>query len=631
MGKEIDIRPGSIVGFDNQSYVITNLIDFESVLTKNADTGEARRLLIKELTQPPVKDTSEIKENHSQDLEVLEDDDWKEANRRFSIIRPLVNKPGRTTQMVKAIAKAAGVYYSTVYRWLRSYETHGVISALVPKKKEGGRGKSRISKKANEMIKSIVKKYCENRKRKSLWKMCKDVIDDCKKAKIRPPHPNTIRKWINVYWVELKLDQSEDAKDNRKKNKAIRGSFPGADWSLAVVQLDHSPMDVVIVDDTDREPINRPWITLAIDVFSRMIAGFYISLDPPGTISVGLCIVRAIVPKDKWLAKFNITTPWPVWGKAAKFHVDNAAEFHGKPFEKACKENDIDIDWRPIEEPQYGGHIERLIGTFAEEIHILPGTTFSNIKQRGKYDPDKEAAFTLSELEEWLTVHIVEDYHQRPHKGLNDTSPIKKFEEGIFGTKTKPGRGLPSRIIDEEKLFIDFLPFENRTIQPYGIVWDKVHYYSSALERWINAKEPNGKRKRKFIFRRDPRDISVVYFYDPELKEYFPIPYRNTSRPALSIWEWRAAYKLLRDEGIKNIDEDLIFEAHERKRKIEDEAVKKTKGMRRARQRRKEHKKAAEDLAGTRGKTEVQRESMPELPEMPEEDITPFDDIEESD
>ena len=626
MGIEIDIRPGAIVGFDNQCYVITNMIDFESVMTKNADTGEVRRLFIKDLTQPLVKDACEKQENHRQDLEVLEDDDWKEANRRFAIIRPLVNKPGRTTKMIKDRAKASGVHFTTVYIWLRKYEASGVISALVPKKKEGGRGKLRISKKANEMIKSIVKTYCKNGKRKSLWEMCKDVIDDCKKAKIRPPHSNTIRKWINVYWDEFKLDRSEEEKEKRRKNKAIKGSFPGADWPLAVVQLDHSPMDIVIVDDTDREPIGRPWITMAIDVFSRMVAAFYISLDPPGTISVGLCIVRAIVPKDKWLAKFNITTPWPIWGKAAKFHVDNGAEFHGKAFEMACKENDIDIDWRPIATPHYGGHIERLMGTFSKEIHILPGTTFSNIKERGKYDSDKEAAFTLSELEAWLTVHIVQDYHQKPHSELN-TSPIKKFEEGIFGTKSKPGRGLPSRIIDEEKLFIYFLPFDNRTVQTYGIVWDKVHYYNSALDPWINAKDPDAKKKRKFIVRRDPRDISVIYFYDPQLKEYFPIPYRNTSRPAISLWEFRSAEKQLCDEGVKDVDEDLIFEAHERKRKIEDEAVKKTKGMRRARQRRKEHQKAAEQLAGTRGKTEVQRESMPE---MPMEDITPFDDIEES-
>ena len=51
-----------------------------------------------------------------------------------------------------------------------------------------------------------------------------------------------------------------------------------------------------------------------MDVFSRMVLGFYISFDPPGALSTGLCISHAILPKEKWLARFGITTPWPCWG-----------------------------------------------------------------------------------------------------------------------------------------------------------------------------------------------------------------------------------------------------------------------------------------------------------------------------
>jgi len=31
-----------------------------------------------------------------------------------------------------------------------------------------------------------------------------------------------------------------------------------------------------------RAPLKRPWLTLAIDVFTRMIVGFHLSMDPPG-------------------------------------------------------------------------------------------------------------------------------------------------------------------------------------------------------------------------------------------------------------------------------------------------------------------------------------------------------------
>ncbi len=59
----------------------------------------------------------------------------------------------------------------------------------------------------------------------------------------------------------------------------------------------------------------------------------------------------------------------------------------------------------------------------------------------------------------------------------------------------------------------DFLPFFERTVQRSGISLDEMHYFADVLRRWINARDPEDPtRKRQFIVRRDPRDISVVYF-----------------------------------------------------------------------------------------------------------------------
>jgi putative transposase len=145
-----------------------------------------------------------------------------------------------------------------------------------------------------------------------------------------------------------------------------------------VVQIDHTPVDIILVDDIHRRPVGRPWITLAIDVFSRVVAGLYVSFDPPGAMAVGLCLAHAILPKETWLAQHEVTTAWPVWGVMNVVHADNAKEFHSRMLTKACENYDIDLQWRPMAKPHYGGHIERLLGTFNQDIHTLPGTTFSN-------------------------------------------------------------------------------------------------------------------------------------------------------------------------------------------------------------------------------------------------------------
>ena len=55
---------------------------------------------------------------------------------------------------------------------------------------------------------------------------------------------------------------------------------------LSFVEIDHSPVDVIVVDEQTRLPLGRPWLSLAVDVPSRMVAGFYLSFDDPSTLSV---------------------------------------------------------------------------------------------------------------------------------------------------------------------------------------------------------------------------------------------------------------------------------------------------------------------------------------------------------
>src|SRR5256712_11879551 len=121
---------------------------------------------------------------------------------------------------------------------------------------------------------------------------------------------------------------------------------------------------------------------------------------------------------------------WPIGGFMDTVDADNAKEFRGSMLRKACEEYGIDLHWRPVGRPHFGGHIERLLGTLHHEIHPLPGSTFANPGARGQYNAEQHAALTLSECERWLAMLIVEVYHQRLHRDLG-TTPLRKYEEGI--------------------------------------------------------------------------------------------------------------------------------------------------------------------------------------------------------
>lgn len=623
--RRLHLQPGAYVSIEGQRFRITQAMDLETMLVEDVETGQARQAKMQELQPEGLSPQTPVKAESVELVEITEHD-WQQAHERFEIIRPLLEDPDCTRAKVRARAEAAGRHPATLYRWLEQYRRGGRVSTLVPTKRGMERGQSRLAPEVEAVVSATIDEVYLNTQKRSVSYTCNEVVRRCRNAGLELPHASTIRRRIKALSMKETLRRREGSQAVRNKYAPIQGALPGANWPLALVQIDHTPVDLILVDDVHRRPVGRPWITLAIDVFSRMVAGFYVSFDPPGTLAVGLCLAHAILPKERWLAKYAITTPWPVWGVMDSVHADNAKEFRGHMLRMACQEYGINLHWRPVARPHFGGHIERLLGTLNHEIHNLPGSTFSNPQARGTYDAEQHAAMTLAEFERWFAITVVEVYHQRLHSELG-TTPLQKYEDGIFGTAERPGRGLPDRFIEERRLRLDFMSYQERTVQRHGLVIDEIQYYDDVLKPWVNAADPSdatGKRKRKFIVRRDPRDISRVYFYDPELKQYFEIPYRNTAYPLMSVWELREVRRRLKEEGQKAINEALIFDAYNRLRALEAAAVVETKKARRAAQRR-------------RGRAEVEPprpEGLtlgPAAPLASADEIQPFEEIEELD
>jgi len=44
-------------------------------------------------------------------------------------------------------------------------------------------------------------------------------------------------------------------------------------------------------------------------------------------------------------------------------------------------------------------------------VHLLPGSTFSNVAEKGDYPSEKTSALTLVELERWLALQVGGVYH----------------------------------------------------------------------------------------------------------------------------------------------------------------------------------------------------------------------------
>lgn len=568
----LEIKENAKVYKLDQEYVVTKIIDFNYVFAKHAVTFETERLAIKDLSSKPIE---QQKINVCDDLSMIPQKKIEEAKHRYEAIKPIIGLKSR--KAVEARAQELKISPTTLYNWLRSYESSGQLSSLASLKVKGGKGQSRLSKEQDEIINIVLNEYYLTKLKPKMQRAYELIVTKCKQADVKVPSNSSVVRRINAL-SEFQVLKRREGKKAVEKFEINQGEYPDGLYPLHVLQIDHTRADVILVDDEYRQELGRPWVTMAIDVYSRMVAGFYISFEAPGYFATGQTLYNAMLPKDKLKEKYQFESDWPLWGIPNMIHMDNAKEFRGIDLQNVCNEYGINIVWRPVGKARFGGHIERLLGSLSEHIHILDGTTKSSITSKREYNSQKNATMTLNEFERWLTVLIADAYHKKIHSELNMT-PLQMYENGIFGTKTQPPRGLPRRIEDEQFLYVNLLPKEERTIQKYGIQIENIYYYSEVLNAWIDAYEiiRGHKVKKKFITRRDPRDISNIWFFDPNIKRYYMIPYRNTRLPKVSIWEYRAAQKYLKTIQNRDYNEDEVFEALAKLRQMALESKNKTK------------------------------------------------------
>lgn len=82
-------------------------------------------------------------------------------------------------------------------------------------------------------------------------------------------------------------------------------------------------MDLILVDETWRKPVGRPWLSVAIDTYSRCVAGLHLSYEVPSATVAGLCVAHAALDKAAYLGGLGIEADWPCQGRPDEVFVDN--------------------------------------------------------------------------------------------------------------------------------------------------------------------------------------------------------------------------------------------------------------------------------------------------------------------
>jgi putative transposase len=501
------------------------------------------------------------------DSAAVEDRIWLEVRSRAAILaRTLPDVPADRRLSVAEAARELGVNRSTVFRWRARFEPERRLSALLPRRRGRPEGYYRVDPKVDELVERQIESFYLRPERPSIRELVERIRAECDRIGLPPPNWRTIRLRIKRLDARKAMMRRDGAAAARAVFTPVVEEYRSA-GPLDVVQIDHTIVDLIVVDEVTRTPIGRPVLTLAIDIHTRVVTGFYLGLDHPSILRAGVCVAQSVFEKGTWLAERGIDLPWPVSGLPRAVHVDNAGEFHSSAFTRTLEDFGVEVIYRPIARPHFGGHIERLIGTAMGAVHVLRGTTFSSVTDRANYSPDGRATMTSRELERWLALEILGKYHHRVHSALK-RPPLAVWDELAVSNPPRMPR-------DRTEFLAGLLPYEMRLPRRDGFHLFNIRYWSDALVKLL------GRHEQKLMVRFDPRDLSRVWIRRPDGR-HVEARYKNLGREPISLWEHARATERLTAQGRKEVSEEVLFHAIREQRRIEDDALRSSRRARRA-------------------------------------------------
>jgi putative transposase len=478
------------------------------------------------------------------------------------ILRPLGRGPLVREQAARA-AQLLDVHPSTVYRLRARYLRDPIAESLLP----GDSGRLRESRRLPAPVEAVLTDVVERwlpRQRELAHPVLDthmEVRGRCHRAGLESPSRNTVARRMAAHRQAQLAHQA-----SLPGAEIAPGSF-GASRPLEIVQIDHTQADVLIVDAHSRQVIGRPWLSVAIDLASRTIPAFFLGMERPSAATVALLMSRVIQPKDQWLAHLGLTIDWPMAGIPKTLHMDNAAEFRSRALRLGCAQYGIEVTYRPVGRPNYGGHIERMNRTLMQRLKGLPGATGNSPKGRKARKPEKFACLTLLEFERWLALEVGQRYHRSEHRGLQGATPHAAWT--MLCTAGHPPRQLPPGPEEVWRLLINFMPLAHRSVQADGLTLFHIRYWHPVFVVWRVD-------RRHVRVRYHPEDLSRI-FVSADGRHYVEARYADLRRPSITLWEQRAAVKSMKANNQPRISEALLFQAIGQQRQVVERARRDTK------------------------------------------------------
>ncbi|MCT7317406.1 DDE-type integrase/transposase/recombinase [Ralstonia sp. CHL-2022] len=404
--------------------------------------------------------------------------------------------------LLESPERPSGVSERSLRRWSARQNVANAngadkVLALVPHCKQRGNRKRRLSDLQLAVMERVIDEHWRTSEAINYKTCYRFLVVASEKEGVKSPSYPTLIQHIQA------LETNRDVRVRHGKRLAyqqdtfvdvlyydtpVHGSRP-----FQYVHIDHTQLDIEVVSSRTGDALGRPWLTVAIDAWSRRILAFYLTFDPPSYISVMMAI-RDMVRRFSRLPEFIV--------------VDNGTDFLSDAFKTFLRAMGTHLRFRPAGRPRHGAVLERLFGRLnTEYIHNLAGNTKATKNVRavsGSHLPKKLAQWTLEALYRGVEYWATEYYDNEPHQALNE-SPRDAFQRGLRESGLRPQRQV---VFNKDFLIATCPPVDRKGTrmvnQQRGVKVDDRFYWSGVFTspKVAGANIP---------VRYDPWDASSVY------------------------------------------------------------------------------------------------------------------------
>lgn len=357
----------------------------------------------------------------------------------------------------------------------------------------------------------------------------------------------------------------------------MTAEFPGEvvvgdSWQFHIVTLACTREAYSKMTDEERQNVKRVrrWLTVLIDAATRVILGFSISKNPNETAALE-ALRLAFMDKTPFLKKGKLQgSTWPYSCPILFVANDNGSEFGRDPFGGALFAKGVRTLGGSLMNGAAGvselrGLVERFFRTCdAKLASVAPGYTAGNPKALNDRKPHQEAALCDDELHD-MFVAFTAEYHNRPHRGLNNRTPhnvwLELSEHPHFDLSQMPS---PAQMREA-------CGFEvNAKISRHGITYAGAHYSSKFIRDQKLAKVVDRviDLENSVEIKVDPYDLGAVSLQTRD--GYISVPCVDEKMRGKSLRLWRNEQEIARlrakTEALEA--EDARLEARSLKEKI---------------------------------------------------------------